>query len=156
MRKFTAAHRQDFKAPQEAGESKMLLEKIVDKLLQEDKAKLMTIIRNLNAKYEYSHLAQYLLAEVLPQFDHDDFLKDFEGKDKPAVQDLKQVLEGTLVYQDRHYGRADRFLKTSYFIDHVVSQMTLQEEKAEIAAQKSVSFEKAGGAAVSKRQLKKR
>ena len=35
-------------------------------LLKENKAKLLTIIRNLNAKYEYAHLAQYLMAEVLP------------------------------------------------------------------------------------------
>lgn len=96
--------------------------------MQEDKAKLLKIIRNLNAKYEYSHLAQYLLAEVIPRFDHDEFLKDFEDKDKSAVQELKKVLEGTLIYEDRHYHRTDRFLMTSHFIDHIAAQMTLQED----------------------------
>ena len=89
----------------------------------------MKIIRNLNSKYEYSQVAQHLLAEVLPSFEHDEFLKDFETKEGSAIQDLRKVLEGTLIYQDRHYNRADRFLKTRYFIDHTINQMTLQEEK---------------------------
>ena len=50
---------------------------IIKKLLEEDKAKLLTIIRNLNSKYEYSHLSQYLLAEILPTFEYDLFIKDF-------------------------------------------------------------------------------
>jgi len=37
-------------------------------LLKQDKVKLLTIIRNLNAKYEYTHLAQYMMTEILPRF----------------------------------------------------------------------------------------
>lgn len=121
MRRFTAVQRGGFKLPQESDDGKQILKAIMEKLLQEDKAKLLKIIRNLNAKYEYSHLAQFLLAEVIPKFDHDEFLKDFEEKDKSAVQELKKVLDGTLVYEDRHYSRADRFLMTSHFIDHVAA-----------------------------------
>jgi len=121
MRRFTAVQRGGFGKPQECDDGKQILKTIVERLLQEDKAKLLKIIRNLNAKYEYSHLAQFLLAEVIPRFDHDEFLKDFEDKDKSAVQELKKVLEGTLIYEDRHYNRTDRFLMTSHFIDHIAA-----------------------------------
>lgn len=62
-----------------------MLKGIISRLLKENKAKLLTIVRNMNAKYEYCHLAQYLLAEIIPKFEHDEFLKDFEEKDKSAI-----------------------------------------------------------------------
>lgn len=58
-------------------------------LLKENKAKLMQIIRNLNCKYEYAHLAQYLMAEVLPQFESDGFLKSFKTLDEENKKDKK-------------------------------------------------------------------
>jgi hypothetical protein len=66
MRKFEDLQKQDFLSPQSIDENKVFISKIVITLLKENKAKLLTIIRNLNAKYEYAHLAQYLMAEVLP------------------------------------------------------------------------------------------
>jgi len=154
MRRFEGLKNQDFKMPQARGQSQSLLVKIIDKLLKEDKAKFMKIIRNLNAKYEYSQVAQHLLAEVLPAFEHDEYLKDFETKEGSAVQDLRKVLEGTLIYQDRHYTRADRFLKTSYFIDHTINQMTLQEEKDQLITEskRAEAGELAFGDSLSKRQ----
>ena len=67
----------------------------------------MQIIRNLNAKYEYAHLAQYLMAEVLPQFESEEFIKSFkelveenkkdkkQGKKVVPTADLKTTLEST-------------------------------------------------------------
>lgn len=98
----------------------MFISKIVISLLKENKAKLLTIIRNLNAKYEYAHLAQYLMAELLPQFDCESFkqsFKDFEatvakekkqGKKLPPSSDLKSTLESTMIYEDKHYSRVER------------------------------------------------
>lgn len=41
---------------------------IMKRLLEVDKVKLLTIIRNLNAKYEFAQLAQYMMTEILPKF----------------------------------------------------------------------------------------
>ena len=58
--------------------NKKLITKIVQTLLQSNKVKLLTILRNLNAKYEYAHLAQYLMTDILPQFDCDTFISAFK------------------------------------------------------------------------------
>ena len=49
-----------------------------------------------------------------------EFRKDTEGPD------LKSLLDSTFVYQDKHYNRISKHLRNGYFIDYIVSQMTLQ------------------------------
>lgn len=98
-------------------------------LLKQDKVKLLTIIRNLNAKYEYAHLAQYMMTEILPRFQNYEFLEDFR-KDTDGP-DLKTLLDSTFVYQDKHYNRISKHLRNSHFVDYIVSQMTLQAPEVE-------------------------
>ena len=109
---------------------------IMQKLLEQDRVKLLTIIRNLNAKYEYSHLAQYMLTQVLPKFQNYEFLQEMRKKASEPGQpaDLKSLLEATSIYQDKHLKRISKHLRNSYFIDFVVSQMQLQapDEEATI------------------------
>lgn len=106
---------------------------IMQRLLEVDKVKLLTIIRNLNAKYEFAHLAQYMMTEILPKFQNYEFLSDMRKTASEGDQpDLKSLLEGTSVYQDKHYNRIQRHLRNSYFIDFVVSQMTLQEDETTV------------------------
>ena len=100
----------------------------MQKLLEQDRVKLLTIIRNLNAKYEYSHLAQYMLTQVLPKFQNYEFLQEMRKKASEPGQpaDLKSLLEATSIYQEKHLKRISKHLRNSYFIDFVVSQMQLQ------------------------------
>ena len=58
--------------------SKQIFEEIVKKLFKKDKVRLLTIIRNLNAKYEYFHLAQELLLSIMSSFDCENYLKSFK------------------------------------------------------------------------------
>jgi hypothetical protein len=44
---------------------------VISLLIKEDKKKLFELIKKLNARQQYSMLAQKLLAEVLPQFNPD-------------------------------------------------------------------------------------
>ena len=46
-----------------------LVTKIVERLLVENRLKFLQIIRNLNARYEYANVAQYLMMEILPGID---------------------------------------------------------------------------------------
>ena len=39
------------------------------------------------------------------------------------------LLEATEMYSDKHYTRADRNLKRSFYVHYVLSQMTLLDEK---------------------------
>ena len=51
--------------------------------------------------------------------------KGNKSKKKKQVG-IKEVLEGTQVYQERHYTRIERQLRSSYFVDYILSQMTLE------------------------------
>lgn len=93
----------------------------MERLLSENKIKFLTIVRNLNAKYEYASLAQHLLADILPQFDCEAFLESIKSEEAKTPADLKMLLESTLVYEDKHYTRVERQLRNSYFVDYIIS-----------------------------------
>jgi len=44
---------------------------------------------------------------------------------------LKDNLSATLTYTYKHQDRFERQLRNSYFIDYIVSQMSLQEDVAD-------------------------
>ncbi len=64
-----------------------------------------------------------MLAEVLPQFSPDQIVDEFKDS-KP----LSEMIEAMLMYSDKHYSRAEKNLKQSYFVHFVMGQMTLQED----------------------------
>ena len=111
----------DFTKAQSYAKNRSLLSKIVERLLSENKVKFLTIVRNLNAKYEYSNLAQHLLTDILPQFDCESFLESIKSDEAKTPSDLKTLLESTLVYEDKHYTRVERQLRSSYFVDYIIS-----------------------------------
>ena len=100
------------------------------KLLKEDKIKVMEILKNLNTKYEYAQLAQYLMGSVLDRVDVEEFLETYKKDEKKSTQDLKDNLSATLTYSYKHQDRFERQLRNSYFIEYIVSQMSLQEDVA--------------------------
>ncbi len=96
-----------------------LLSKVVTALLkQEDKPRLLTILRNLNSKQEYAPIAQALLSELLPRF--------------TPVPELKEALQVLQFYSQKHLERQERGLKKAFYPQYVLSQMTLEEELKEI------------------------
>ena len=81
------------------------------------------MIKKLNARQQYASMAQVLLKEVLPHFNADDLIDQFKESGG-----LKELLEATDVYSKKHYERADRNLKSVYYVNYVISQMTLQDD----------------------------
>ena len=77
----------------------------------------------------------------MPSFDCENYLKSFkkaaeiidqqneknEKKKKEIPAEIKNVLEGILLYEEKHYERAEKLLRCSYFVDYVLQQMTLDE-----------------------------
>jgi len=78
------------------------------KLLKEDKIKVMEILKNLNTKYEYAQLAQYLMGSVLDRVDVEEFLETYKKDEKKSTQDLKDNLSATLTYSYKHQDRFER------------------------------------------------
>ena len=98
---------------------------MISLLLQEDKKKLFDIIKKLNARQEYAFMAQVLLRELLPRFSPDELVEEF----KQAGGGLKGLLEATEMYSAKHYTRVDRNLKRTFYVQYVLSQMTLLDDK---------------------------
>ena len=61
-------------------------------------------------------MAQVLLKEVLPHFNADDLMEQFKESGG-----LKDILEATEIYSRKHYERADRNLKSVYYVNYVLS-----------------------------------
>ena len=111
----------------------LTLGQIIQRLLEINTPKILAMIRNLNSKYEYASLAQELMRYILPKLDMIEVSKACfaTGKDDKTFVDLPGVLESVELYNQKHYQRMDRQLSNSYFVDYLVSQMTLQEDLEE-------------------------
>lgn len=72
-----------------------------------------------------------LLRELLPRFAADELVDEFKQEGGAAA--LKAILEATDTYSEKHYTRADRNLKRSFYVQYVLSQMTLLEDKKLLA-----------------------
>ena len=97
-------------------------------LLKEDKKKLFEMLKKLNARQEYAYLAQKVLAEVLPRYDAQALLDDPDAF-KDSKVSLKQMTEATEAHSAKHYSRTDGTLKRTYYVEYVLSQMTLMEDR---------------------------
>lgn len=101
-------------------------------MIKEDKKKLFELIKKLNARQQYSMLAQKLLAEVLPQFNPDQIVDEFKDS-----KQLSEMIEAMLMYSEKHYSRAERHHKQNYFVHFVMGQMTLQEDTRQLEQTKT-------------------
>ena len=93
-------------------------------MLHLDKKKLLELLKNLNTKHQYSHLAQHILNMIVQKFSSADYIEPYKDNSK----DLSNNLQMMEIYSEKHYERAERGLKKSYFVDYVLSQMTLQDD----------------------------
>ena len=69
------------------------------------------------------------MTEILPSFDCDSFIDCYKKEKGQGPDELKSSLEATMVYQEKHYERIEKHLKNSYFVDYIVSQMTLEKDE---------------------------
>lgn len=93
----------------------------------DNKKRLIEILRNLNSKQQYCHIAQALLGELLPRFEAEEYLESAEYKGANQ-NELKEALKVMSFYSQKHQERAERGLKKAYYPEYVLSQMTLDEE----------------------------
>ena len=52
------------------------------------------------------------------------------------------MIEATELYSNKHYDRADKNLKRVYYVNYVLSQMTLQDDVDRMTQKKSIPEEK--------------
>lgn len=71
------------------------LSKIVTKLLKEEnKKRLIEVLRNLNTKHEYSHIAHAIMSELLPRFRADEYLEspEYRGTNQNELKEALKIL----------------------------------------------------------------
>ena len=76
-------------------QNSLILSQIITKLLEINTPKLLSMVRNLNSKYEYASLSQHLMHFILAQLDLPQVQKACAatGKDDKAHVDLGSLLE---------------------------------------------------------------
>jgi len=67
------------------------------------------LIRKLNARQEFSRLAQMMLAEVMCRVDADSLHEAAKASGKQKI--LSEIIEACEIYGLKHYARADKNLK---------------------------------------------
>ena len=100
------------------------LKKVVSLILKEaDMLQLMELVRKLNARQEYARLAQLMLAEIMARVDSESLQELLKKQGK--MQLWADIMEACEIYGLKHYARSDKSLKQSYFLQYVMSQITL-------------------------------
>ena len=69
------------------------------------------------------------MKELLPRFGAEALVDEF----KQSGGGLKGILEATEMYSGKHYSRVDGNLKRTFYVQYVLSQMTLLEDKKLLA-----------------------
>lgn len=132
MNRFTRLQNTDFQFAQGKDDhSIIILSQIISKLLEMNTPKLLIMVRNLNCKYEYSQISQHLMKKILPSLDLSKVLESLNDKKIKAEDkvDLTALFETVQLYNQKHFSRMDRHLTHSYFVDYIVSLMTLQADE---------------------------
>jgi len=62
--------------------------------------------------------------EILPRFDLEK-IQEAISKSGDSTLSLSALIDSLRLYNEKHYLRMDRHLTNSYFVDYLVSQMTL-------------------------------
>ena len=94
------------------------------------------MIKKLNARQQYASMAQVLLRELLPRFDIEELVAEF--KEASVGGGLKNIIEALDMYSAKHFTRADRNLKRTFYVKYVLSQMTLIEDKKQLESQANI------------------
>lgn len=72
-----------------------------------------------------------MLSEILPRVQADALAEELKTANKTEL--FGEIVEACDLYGQKHYSRADRALKHSFYVDYVLSQMTLQAEETTAA-----------------------
>ena len=96
------------------------------KEVNNDVCKLLDLVRKLNARQEYARLAQMMLGDIFSRVDPDELLSALKKDSK--VKHWEELMDSCEIYGLKHYARADKNLKQSFYLQYVMSQMTLQAD----------------------------
>jgi len=67
-----------------------------------------------------------ILAEIFARIEVDQLIEDLKKTGKTKL--FEEIMEACEIYGLKHYARADKSLKSSYFLKYVMSQITLQSD----------------------------
>jgi len=111
-REFVISLETDVNATTSKESSTDSVSKVVTILMEEDTKKLLDVVKRLNARQEFANLSQIMMQEMLPRIDLEKFTEE--------SQSIKELLNSTELYSAKHFQRADRCLKQSYYVHFVL------------------------------------
>ena len=106
--------------------------KLVEYCLEKDMKKLCTIIRDLNTTAKFARIAQRMLEIVLENINFEDLdqaKKNFNAEE--GDKNLQGFLEILLSYSERHFGRVQKSVTKSFYLDYIMKHSFLINSGAE-------------------------
>ena len=91
------------------------------------------------------------MKELLPRFGAEALVDEF----KQSGGGLKGILEATEMYSGKHYSRVDGNLKRTFYVQYVLSQMTLLEDNNKAGSKARQQVQKSAEAQSDRKREKK-
>ncbi|WOK98682.1 transducin beta-like protein 3 [Canna indica] len=96
-------------------------EKALVALGKEEIRVLLEYVREWNTKPKLCHVAQVVLYQILRIFPPTEIVE---------IKGVSELLEGLIPYSQRHFSRIDRFVRSTFLLDIVLSRMSVIDPEA--------------------------
>ncbi|URD82085.1 Utp13 specific WD40 associated domain [Musa troglodytarum] len=98
------------------------MEKALGGLGKEEIHVLLEYVREWNTKPKLCHVAQAVLFRMF---------RIFPPTDIAEVKGVGELLEGLIPYSQRHFSRIDRFVRSTFLLDYVLTRMSVVDPEEE-------------------------
>ncbi|KAK7330492.1 hypothetical protein VNO77_24687 [Canavalia gladiata] len=83
---------------------------------------LLNYVREWNTKPKLCYVSQFVLFRVFNSFPPTDIVQ---------IKGIGELLEGLIPYSQRHFGRIDRLVRSTFLLDYILSGMSVIEPEAQ-------------------------
>ncbi|KAL3837949.1 hypothetical protein ACJIZ3_022540 [Penstemon smallii] len=94
------------------------IDKAISAFGKEELHLLLEYIREWNTKPKFCHVAQFVLSRIYTIFPPTEIVQ---------IQGIGEILEGLLPYSQRHFSRINRFERSTFLLDFILTGMSVVE-----------------------------
>lgn len=89
---------------------------------------LFNYVREWNTKPKLCYVSQFVLFRVFNIFPPTDLVQ---------IKGISEFLEGLIPYSQRHFGRIDRLVRSTFLLEYILSEMSVIEPEAQLTESKA-------------------
>ncbi|KAK7389072.1 hypothetical protein VNO78_23904 [Psophocarpus tetragonolobus] len=104
------------------------IDRAINGLGNEELCILFNYVREWNTKPKLSYVSQFVLYRVFSIFPPTDIVQ---------IKGIGEFLEGLIPYSQRHFGRIDRLVRSTFLLDYILAGMSVIEPEAQSTESKA-------------------